>query len=125
MQGLTFYTQYSPNETKNISPTIFVSPATYSGKALYFIGDLPSRREIEMNFVGNLVGRSQNGCIEGYEGCDDNAPIKNCSLDNIIITEEGEEIKITQDENCITISAPYSEQTLAADAFIFKVLGIQ
>ncbi len=126
MQGITFYTQYDPNETKNISPTIFVSPATYSGKTLYFMGDAPSRREIEINFLGKLVARSQDGCIEGHEDkCNNNTPIKNCSFDNIIILEESEEIKITQNENCITISAPYSEQTLAADAFIFKVLGIQ
>jgi len=126
LQGVRFYTQYNPEETKNISSIIFRTPADYSGKTLFFIGEGPGRREIEYNMEGKIVPRSQDGCILSYEkNCANNTPIKNCSFDNVIIIKDSEEIKIIQEENCIFIESPYSEQARTADAFIFKILGMQ
>ncbi len=124
-QSMQFYTQYTPNETGNISSFILRSAGDYSGQPLFFLGQSGARREIEYN-LRSLVTRTQEGCIIGYEEkCNNETPIKNCSTDNIIIIEESNDTKITQEENCVFIKAPYEEQTRAGDAFIFKLLGIQ
>jgi len=124
-QNTQFSTQYNPNETENISSFILRSPGDYSGKPLFFLGQSGARREIEYN-LRNIVTRTQEGCIAGYEKrCDNETPIKNCSTDNIVIIEESNYTKITQEENCIFIEAPYEDQARAGDAFIFKLLGVQ
>jgi len=128
-QGISFLTQYAPKDTENISSAIFIGPGNYAGKTLYFIGEeAPSKSEIILNFNGRLVSRVQPGsvCLKANEDkCNNDTPVKDCSTDNIIIIEESNETKITQDENCVTIAAPYQEQARAADAFIFKILGVQ
>lgn len=126
LQGVQFYTQYNPEDTENISSVIFRTPADYGGKNLFFIGEGPARREIEYNLEGKIIPRSQDGCLLDYEdSCMNNTPIKNCSMDNVIIIKESEGIKISQEENCIFIESPYPEQARVADSFIFKILGIQ
>ena len=125
LQGAQFYTQYTPQETENVSSLILRSPGDYSGQPLFFLGQSGARREIEYN-LRNIVARSQEGCIPGYEKrCGNETPIKNCSTENIIIIEESNNTKITQEENCIFIEGPYWDQSRAGDAFIFKLLGIQ
>ncbi len=125
VQGTQFLTQYNPQETQDISSLILRSPGDYSGQPLFFLGQSGARREIEYN-LRNIVTRTQEGCIAGYEKrCNNETPIKNCSMDNIIIIEESNNTKITQEENCVFIEAPYDNQTLVGDAFIFKLLGIQ
>ncbi len=126
LQGTEFNTQYTPQETQNITSIIFRGPGDYRGKTLFFIGEGPGRREIEVNMIGKMVPRAQDGCIIEYEEeCKDNTPIKECSSDNLVIIEESNETKLIQDENCIFIKSPYQEQARVADAFLFKVLGIQ
>ncbi len=125
LQGFKFLTQYTLKETENISAFAFRTMGDYSGKTLFFLGQSPARREIEVNLV-SFVPRMQDGCLEDYkERCNNNTPIKNCSQDNVIILEETEEIKIHQEDNCVFIEAPYEEQARAADALLFKILGIR
>jgi hypothetical protein len=124
-QNRQFLTQYNPQETGGISSLILRSPGDYSGQPLFFLGQSGAVREIEYN-LRSIVTRTQEGCIQEYEKrCNNATPIKNCSTDNVIIIEESNNTKITQEENCIFIEAPYENQTMAGDAFIFKVLGIQ
>ena len=66
----------------------------------------------------------QDACIE-KKGCEGNLPIKNCSESNIIILKEEDYIEISQEDECVFITAPYAEQTRAADAFLFKILGVK
>src|SRR4030042_3774330 len=120
LQNIQFYTQYNPQETANIPSLILRSPGDSSGQPLFFLGQSGARREIEYN-LRNIVTRSQEGCIPGYEKrCSNETPIKNCSTENIIVIEESNDTRITQEENCIFIKAPYENQTLVGDAFIFK-----
>jgi len=126
LQEADFLAKYLPQETENITLPYLNTAAGYSGKPLYFIGAGPARQEIEINLWQIISRLPQDGCIKEYgELCEEESPMKNCSEDNIIIIQEKEEIKVEQEENCVFIYAPYDEQTRAADAFIFKILGVR
>ncbi len=125
VQGMEFLTQYTIKDTKNISMFIFKTATDYSAQPLFFIGKGEAKQELIRN-LRNFIPRIQDGCIEDYEEkCEENAPMKNCSQDNIIIIEEANETKISQEDNCILIEAPYEEQVRVADAFLFKILGLR
>ena len=128
IQNIEFLTQYNPEETENISTPIFLTINNYNGKVLFFSEKSPTsaKQEIGRN-LQNLVLRMQDVCFDREETeCEDeNLPIKNCSQDNIIIIKESKDIELVQEEKCIFISAPYQEQIKAADAFLFKILGIK
>ena len=128
IQSFQFLTQYNPEETENISVPVFLSINDYANKPLFFAGeDTIARQEIARN-LQKFVLRMQRACIVDYEElstCEEDLPIKNCSQDKIIFIKDSEFIEIKQEENCVFISAPYAEQTRAADAFIFKILGIK
>ncbi len=123
IQGIEFLTSFNPEDTENISVPIFKTANDYIGKPVFFIGQGQARQEIERNFW-NFKLRMQDGCIEGQEGCEEDAPIKTCK-DNVIIIKNSEEIRIEEEDNCVFISAPYDEQTRAGDAFLFKILGVK
>ena len=61
------------------------------------------------------------------EDCDKDLPIKNCSEDNVIVIKEPEKENenIHQEEKCVYITASFENQTKYADAFLFKILGIE
>lgn len=121
-QNLDFLTSFNPQETENISVPVFKTISDFYGKPLFFVGGGQAKQEIARN-LGNFPSRMQEACID-EKNCKGELPIKNCS-DNIIVIEEKEEIKISQEENCIFIFSPYDEQIRAADAFIFRVLGVK
>jgi len=125
LNDATFRTQYFPKETDNISIQVFVTINNYVGKPLYFVGGGQGVQEIGGNLLDFLSRRPQSGCIEDFEDlCSDDAPLKDCAEDNIIIFQETNDTSITQEDNCVFISSPYGEQGKAADAFLFKILGI-
>ena len=121
----SFATQYNPLETKNITVPVTLTINNYAGRPLYI---LSNGEAAQTEILGNLNGvylKWQAGCIQGYEAeCDENAPVKNCSLDNVIILREANSTSITQEGSCVFISSPVEESGLAGDAFIFKILGI-
>ena len=97
----------------------------YYKKPLFFVGYGRARDEISRNLI-SFVSRIQEGCIEGYkEMCDEEAPIKDCEEDNIIIIEEKEKIEINQEGGCVFILSPEDEQERAADALLFRIFGLR
>jgi hypothetical protein len=124
VQGLQFITQYLPEDTENISASIFINAQDYYGKPLYFSYESLQEgvREIESNLNG-IASRMQYACL--YENCSQYA-IKNCTSDNIIIIQESKENEtfISQEDNCVTISASLGEIARASDRFLYKILGI-
>ncbi len=125
IQNSEFFTFFSPEDTKNISAPIFKTANDYNGKPLFFLGEGEAKQEIARN-LGNFALRIQDGCIKGYEAmCQEDSPVKNCSQDNLIIIKEANYTEVSEEENCIFIFSPYEEQTRAADAFVFKVLGVK
>jgi hypothetical protein len=120
-----FTTKHSPNETEDIQTPIFRSINNFAGKHLYVISDYNDPNvEIYTN-LNPSASRINPACLS--ENCSGDYPIKNCSEDNMIIVREpiNESSRIYQEENCIFIIAPFENQTMYTDAFLFKILGIQ
>lgn len=124
IQGYDFITRYNPLETGDMYFFISLSINDYVNKPLYFVSEFQEPIfEINRN-LKSFVSRINEACLD-EENCLDDLPIKNCSIDNIIVIREPEdEIKeISQEENCIFITADFGNQTRYADAFLFRVLG--
>jgi hypothetical protein len=125
-----FTTSYSPLEVQNISFNLVKSLSEYSGKKLYLVGGSTGRSEILRNLDPRYNQNSgliaiQDGCISGYENlCSEDAPVKDCDKDEVIIIQESENITIKSEGKCVFISSPYDEEDRAVDAFMYKILGV-
>jgi hypothetical protein len=120
-----FITQYNPEEVKDINVFVQSSLNDYFSKPLYFVTE---SGQLEMELAVNLknsVLRIQSACIS-EKNCENNLPVKNCSLDNVIIVKEAlnQTESIYQDRKCIFITAEYTNLTKYEDAFLFKILEI-
>jgi len=124
--GNEFITKYNANETKELNVNMNRLIKDYQSKPLYFVTESGEpNNEIEAN-MGSFVLRIRGACLPNQE-CNGNLPVKNCSIDNIIIIKEPvnqTDENIYQNENCIFITAYYSNQTKFADAFLFNILKI-
>lgn len=125
LDDLQFATLYNPEEIKYISFNSFSKIQDYTGKPLYFVGeDGEHFSEIERNLANRFVSRINEACINNKE-CKGDFPVKDCSIDNIIIFKEAEDKEeIYQEDKCIFIISKGDNQGKYADAFLFKILGI-
>lgn len=123
IQGQNFMTKYNPEETEEISFSSDLDVADYLNKPLYFVGIFQEPSfEINRN-LNSLALRVQEACLSKKD-CENDLPIKDCSVDNIIVINEGDDENIYQDENCIFITASLGNQTKYADKFLFNILGV-
>jgi len=123
-QGINFAVKYNPEEIKSISPSINLNIQDYSNKPLYFVGDSQEPLfELKRNLYP-FVLRISDACLN--ENCSGNFPVKNCSDDNIIIIKENidNQERINQENKCVYITASQENQTMYADAVLFKLLEI-
>jgi len=125
--GYEFITRYNPDELKDINVFNQLTLSNYKDKPLYFVTDSGQpEQEIARNLNQRFALRIQNACIS-EKNCLQSLPVKNCSVDNVIIIKdisEGETPNIYQDGNCVYINAPQINQTMYADALLFNILGI-
>ncbi len=126
MQGQNFMTFYNPQETESINFFSQSSLQNYADKPLYFESEfIEPNTEISRN-LNSFVLRFNKACLSN--NCSDNSPVKNCSLDNVIIIKDLDENNklenIYQQENCVFITASAENQTRYADIFLFRILGI-
>ena len=128
IQGNNFMTKYNPEETKDISFFTYSQINDYVSKPLYLVGKFQEPNYEIIRNLNNLVLRAQNACLSEKD-CLDNLPIKNCSVDNIIVIQEPlvetDKGNIYQQENCIFITANLGNQTRYVDKFLFQILGIK
>ena len=124
-QNQNFITQYNPEETKDINVFVQSSLKDYANKPLYFVTESGQQEAELATNLKNSVLRIQNACISEKD-CLNNLPIKNCSVDNVIIVREAinETESVYQDKKCVFITAEYSNLTKYDDAFLFKILEI-
>jgi hypothetical protein len=125
--GYDFLTKYNPEETKDIQISNKILLEDYKNKPLYFatLSGVPDI-EIARNLNERIALRIQSACIS-ENNCTQDLPLKDCSLDNIIVIKEpltNQSEMIYQDEKCIFIRANELNQTKYADAFLFNLLGI-
>lgn len=125
--GVGYETEFTPLDTLNISTSITKTIQNYYNQPLYFAYDNPddisglSINEIVLN-IGNIITRWDEACL--YENCTGDYSVKSCSENNIIIFKAGNETKIREDLNCVYIYWNEEEQLKGADAFLFKIIGI-
>ena len=130
MEGNDFFTVYNPEEVQDIK---FVNPKTirnYAGKPLYFIGEAGDGFAELYRAISNFALRIGGACLD--EGCEEDYPIKNCEIDNVIIINaaiENVEYKIeeavTTQNNTDYIRAKPENLVKYADAYLFNLLGIK
>jgi len=132
IQEQQFITRNNPEEISDINFLSYLTLNDYSNKPLYFVGDIgEGSSEIARNLIDRYVLRIQQACLD-KEDCEGNFPIKNCSVDNLIIfkeilnnkTESKEMETMYQEENCVFIYSQYKNQTKYADKFLFSLLEI-
>ena len=125
IQGNDFVTKYNPKEVQDISFFSSLSFGNYVNKPLYIISEFQEPNSEIIRNLDRFILRDQPACLD--EDCGEDFPIKNCSVDNVIIINkpfEGESETIYQNENCVFIVADTINQTRYADVFLFNVLGI-
>jgi len=59
-------------------------------------------------------------CLD--ENCTEDWPVKNCTS-NLIVIEESDKDSVTEQENCVFISA--NDTIKGADTFLYRILGIK
>lgn len=125
IQGQDFLTKYNAEEVQEIYAFINFNINNYANKPLYLVSDSEdANSEIVRNLGNRFVPRIQKACLS-QESCLEDIPIKNCSIDNIIVIEISEEKEqIYQEENCVFISAKEENQVKYADAYLFNILGV-
>jgi len=126
-ESYQFETKFTPEDTKNISSQISKNLNNYYQKPLYF--GVNSKMDIA-SFGNNeilrnmypIVERNDLSCLD--ENCTEDKPIKDCSVDNVIIFKESNESVIKTEEGCMVLYSPLYEQERVADAFLFRILSI-
>lgn len=113
---------FPSNLTGIIIPNDLNTIEHYSDAPLYvYSKDRNIESQIYYNF-NDFSSRIQPGCVENEE-CYGDFPIKTCE-NNFILVLQGEEVNITQKENCVFIRAPKEEMQRALDAFFLKITGV-
>lgn len=130
ISGFAFETKFNPEQTENASVIMTKTIQDYQGKILYLgIGEKneifqAGNREILKN-LDQFILRSNFACLS--ENCEENYPIKNCSESNIVSfkNDESSFTRIRDEEDCVIIYSSEEDAEMAADAFLFRILGIQ
>lgn len=122
-----FQTTYTPYDVENITLKTKKILGNYNGKVLYFssepIEKYPFSAVNEIGFnLASFVERSNPACMKN---CELNYPIKSCANDTLVVFKEGNSSSIEDNGNCAVLNYASGEQTLVADAFLFKILGIK
>ncbi|MBI2046636.1 hypothetical protein HYT26_00525 [Candidatus Pacearchaeota archaeon] len=126
ISGYGFYFQHLPKEAENISAP-FARLEEYYYKPLFFVfndGDAAAKSEIYRSLKDFTSAYPQDACLLGEECKNLDLPVENCSS-NIIIFNVKNETSISREENCIFIESQADDMTRAADAFLYRILGVQ
>ena len=125
ISGYGFYFKHLPKETENISVP-FARLEEYYYKPLFFVfndGDMAAKGEIYRSLKDFTSSYPQDSCLAGAECEDNQLPEENCSS-NIIIFNVKNETSIHREENCVFIESPAEDMVRAADAFLYRLLGV-
>ncbi len=126
-----FKTFYNPEQTQTIKLEITSSILNLTEKNLYIdVGNRESYSSEIVNEISNnlkgLVSKISPACVDA--SCQENYAIKNCSEDNIIrfnLVSENSSSQVLAKENCVVLNYRNNESAMVADAFLFRMLGLQ
>jgi len=116
--GQIYYFSNLPSGVENISISGNFSLSDYYNSPLYFNSENEGSLEI-LNNLGRYILRTQLACIT-EDNCEENLPIKNCSIDNVIIFIDGDN-GVYKEDNCVYVSG---DQQKSADKFLYELLKI-
>ena len=126
IQGYEFETKYLPSETQEIQVLTSKTLQDYSSKPFYF--GLESDNDIStlgnQEIIKNLqdfISRSNYACLGECEG---DYPVKNCS-DNIVAFKEESQPAVIEEDGCVFIYHTTNTTEKAADAFLYRILGLR
>jgi len=125
ISGYGFYFQHLPKETENISVP-FARLEEYYYKPLFFVfndGDMAAKGEIYRGLKDFTSSYPQDACLEGATCESNELPEENCSS-NVIIFNVKNETNVFREENCVFIESQAEDMVRAADAFLYRLLGI-
>jgi hypothetical protein len=129
VQGLAIETKYNPNQTKEVLNKAGKTLADYSNKPLYFAAE-PEFSSQESNYelvsiLTNFVARIDNACMN--DNCSLDYAKKDCLKDNVILfmPSSSNITEIVSKDNCVYIKYAPGEAILGADAFLFRLIGLQ
>jgi len=122
---------YNPEQVNNISVITSKSLGNYYNLPLYFginsIADINNNAnyEIARNLQGVML-KSQLACLNENCSSENNYPLKNCNEDNIIIFKESltNTTKVSENNKCIVIEYTIGQEQRVADAYLFKLIGL-
>lgn len=120
-----FYFQNLPKEAENISVP-FARLEEYYYKPLFFVfinGDMAAKSEIYRSLKDFTSAYPQDACLAGAECKNLDFPEENCSS-NVIVFDVKNETNVFREDNCIFIESPADDMTRAADAFLYRILGV-
>lgn len=129
LNGNDYFSVYSPEEVADISFLNFRSVNDYANKPVYFVGEAGDGFAEIYRVLTNYVSRVGGACLD--EECEEDYPLKDCSVDNVIIieevlsTEEGAVEGITSEGNCVYIKAKPENLVRYSNAFMYDLLGIR
>jgi hypothetical protein len=131
--GNWYQTTYNPTETANVSVSSDFNKkiSGYYNKPLYLsaepINDLSgsASQEILRNLQG-IISRTNYACSADDLNCTQDYTIKNCSTDDMIVFKisANNDSRVSQRDNCAVITYALGDEEKAADAFLFKIMGL-
>ena len=129
VNSAAYQTLFNPQKTQNITVNSTNHLSDYTNLPLYFSGEPieaisgSGMQEIIKN-IQTIPSRVNYACL--IENCSKEYVLKDCKNDNIIVFQESKnnQTSITQLDKCVTISYANQDAERAADAFLFKLLGI-
>lgn len=137
--GNDYFSIYSPEEVSDISFVNSKSVNNYANKPVYFVGEAGDGFAEIYRVLTNYVSRVGGACLD--EECEEDYPLKDCSVDNVIIIEEvletgeaagtvsedtvGPVEEIVNEGNCVYIRAKPENLVRYSDAFMYDLLGLR
>jgi len=113
---------YLPSEITDVEISITSNINNLQNKPLYVVNANSAKEMIAFNLIPEFVERINDACLSSEDCLENNYPIKDCFVDNIIVYKENlEETKVYQENNCIIIEGDKAKGT---DRLLQSLMGL-
>ncbi len=127
LNGNDYFAIYSPEEVADINFVTGKSVNNYANRPVYFVGEAGDGFAEIYRVLTNYVSRVGGACLD--EECEEDYPLKDCNVDNVIVIEEVLDVEgqesITSEGNCVYIKAKPANLVRYSDAFVYDLLGLK
>ena len=120
INGKTVYFNSLPNETENVSITGNFSFSDYANQVVYFVNENPAANGIYSS-LQDIATRMQETCLSGMNCTNPSLPIKNCTSNVIVFTNQQSATRVYKQQNCVFIEGDFFK---GADRFLYRLYNI-